>query len=209
MLARDFSSVLCIVGDSRSGSTVLQGLFELHPRAAIVGELRRLELFLAQGRDCGCGQPVSSCERWGDIITRAKLRPHEVRTRPPEFRLLKRFEEAVAFSGATLRVPLMTRPFLYRGGKVADHASRLLAAAAARARASVVVDSSKDPGHAVYLLHQKKLPVHVVFMCREAPFGRKSPAPEFLPNSPPGTGSGPRDRCWPCGTRSARIAAPG
>jgi hypothetical protein len=160
-------SVLCIVGDSRSGSSVLQGLFELHRQVTVVGELRRLELFIAEGRDCGCGKPVRDCEHWSDIISRANLRPQDVRTRAPRTRLLKRFEEGLAFSGATMRVPQLTLPFLYRGRTVADHSSRLLSAAAARANARVVVDSSKDPGHAVYLLHQKKLPVHVVFLCRD------------------------------------------
>ena len=161
------SSVLCIVGDSRSGSSVLQGLFELHRHATVVGELRRLELFIAEGRDCGCGQPVPHCDHWGDLMSRAKLRPRDVRTLAPHTRLLKRFEEAVAFSGAAMRVSRLTRPLLYCGRTVADHSSRLLSAAASRASARVVVDSSKDPGHAVYLLHQRKLPVHIVFMCRD------------------------------------------
>ncbi len=161
------SSVLCIVGDSRSGSSVLQGLFELHRHATVVGELRRLELFIAEGRDCGCGQPVPHCDHWGDLMNRAELQPKDVRTRAPQTRLLKRFEEAVAFSGTAMRASRLTRPFLYRGRTVADHSGRLLSAAASRASARVVVDSSKDPGHAVYLLHQRKLPVHVVFMCRD------------------------------------------
>ena len=158
-------SVLCIVGDSRSGSSVLQGLFELHRDATVVGELRRLELFIAEAR--GCGQPVPDCDQWGDIMSRANLRPKDVRTRAPQTRLLKRFEEAVAFSGTAMRASRLTSPFLYRGRTVANHSGRLLSAAAARASARVVVDSSKDPGHAVYLLHQKKLPVHVAFLCRD------------------------------------------
>jgi hypothetical protein len=49
----------------------------------------------------------------------------------------------------------------------AEHCARLLDAACAQAEARIVVDNSKDPGHAVYLLHQRIIPVHVAFIVRD------------------------------------------
>ncbi|MBM3507047.1 MAG: sulfotransferase, partial [Alphaproteobacteria bacterium] len=48
-------TILCIVGDSRSGSTLLQYLLGMQPDVATVGELRRLGQLLAEGRPCSCG----------------------------------------------------------------------------------------------------------------------------------------------------------
>jgi hypothetical protein len=160
-------SAICIVGDSRSGSTVFQGLVELHRDATAVGELRRLEKFIAEGLLCSCGQPVTECAHWRGIMQRANLAPAKIRTQPPAQKILRRLEEAAGFAGVALKATPLTRPLLPRGVKVADHAARLLMAAADLAQARVVVDNSKDPGHAVYLLHQRVIPAHIVFIVRD------------------------------------------
>jgi hypothetical protein len=160
-------SAICIVGDSRSGSSIFQGLVELHRDATAVGELRRLDKFIAAGMPCSCGQPITSCEHWGAIIQRAGLDAREVRTQPPAQKILRRLEEAIGLAGAALHTTVLTRLLLFRGATVAEHSAHLLAAAADLAQARVVVDNSKDPGHALYLLHQQILPVHVVFIIRD------------------------------------------
>ena len=160
-------SAICIAGDSRSGSSILQGLVALHREATAVGELRRLEKFIAEGLSCSCGKRVTVCEHWLAIMQRAGLDADRIRTQPPALKTLRRFEEATGFAGAALHATALTRPLLFRGATVADHSARLLAAAADLARARVVIDNSKDPGHAVYLLHQQILPVHVVFIVRD------------------------------------------
>jgi hypothetical protein len=160
-------SAICIVGDSRSGSTIFQGLLELHRDVTAVGELRRLEKFIAHGQHCSCGEPIVACPHWREIMQRAGLQANDIRTQPPSRKVLQRFEEASGFAGVALHMTTLTRRLLYRGAVAADHSARVLAAAAEIAGARLVVDNSKDPGHAVYLLHQNKFPVHIVFNIRE------------------------------------------
>src|SRR5688572_22508670 len=111
-------SAICIVGDSRSGSSIFQGLVELHRNATAVGELRRLEKFITGGLPCGCGQPVATCEHWLAIMQRAGLHASEIRTQPPAQKILRRFEEATGFAGIALHAVALTRPLLSRGATV-------------------------------------------------------------------------------------------
>lgn len=167
MTNKNDRTAICIVGDSRSGSSIFQGLIQLHKDATAVGELRRLEQFVAQGLPCSCGKPVGQCEHWQAVMQRAGLRADEIRSQPPRWKALRRVDEIVGFGGVALRLTGLTRHLFFDGAVAANHCARLLDAACEQAGARVVVDNSKDPGHAVYLLHQRIIPVHVAFIVRD------------------------------------------
>lgn len=69
--------VVYIIGDNRSGTTLLDYLLSCHPDAVSVGELHHLwGYYYKKGVGkmydwkCSCGEPLKSCEFWSTIIQR-------------------------------------------------------------------------------------------------------------------------------------------
>lgn len=67
--------VVYIIGDNRSGSTLLDYLLSNHPNAVSVGELHHLhgyycKIGIGKGSDwrCSCGDYVENCEFWQPIL---------------------------------------------------------------------------------------------------------------------------------------------
>ena len=68
-------TVLYIVGKGRSGSTIVDNALGGVPDFFTVGELHHLwDWGLLAGYRCGCGEPVSSCPFWTDVIARTERR---------------------------------------------------------------------------------------------------------------------------------------
>lgn len=155
------STVLCIIGDSRSGSTLLQYLLATQPGVAAVGELRRLGQLVREGRACSCGRPLTECPRWAAIVAQLDLHP------APRPRLSKRAGEA---AGLLATLPL-GRPAARRAvpaaARAADQAATVYRALGEREQCKVIVDSSKDPGHALELALSGEIAVHPLYLFRD------------------------------------------
>ncbi len=153
--------ILCIIGDSRSGSTLLQYLLATQPGVAAVGELRRLAQLVREGRPCSCGHALHECPRWGPILARLDLRP---RPRP---RVSKRAGEA---AGLLAGVPLGRAPARRAApaaARAADQAATVYRLLGEQERCRVIVDSSKDPGHALELALNGEITVHPLYLFRD------------------------------------------
>lgn len=153
--------ILCIIGDSRSGSTLLQYLLATQPGVAAVGELRRLAQLVREGRPCSCGRALHECPRWGPILARLDLRPQ------PRPRVSKRAGEA---AGLLAGVPL-GRPAARRAvpaaARAADQAATVYRLLGEQEQCRVIVDSSKDPGHALELALNGEITVHPLYLFRD------------------------------------------
>ena len=159
--------VLCIVGDSRSGSTLLQALLCRRPGVVGLGELRRLELFWSEGRDCACGQPITDCGFWRNIVAGSGIADRRPRTQPPARRLGKLLGEAAAFAGYVTNMRRVSRLLLPHGRRVTADLTGIYRAVAGQTGATVLVDASKDPGHYLYLDQLSDLDVHPVLLIRD------------------------------------------
>ncbi len=63
--------VVYVVSGTRSGSTVLDTVLGGIDGWFSSGELRFLwERGLLEGRRCGCGEPVTSCPVWSEVLRR-------------------------------------------------------------------------------------------------------------------------------------------
>lgn len=67
--------VIYIIGDNRSGTTLLDYLLSNHPKAVSVGELHHLNRYVYKGTTdestdlkCSCGKYVETCSFWKDIL---------------------------------------------------------------------------------------------------------------------------------------------
>src|SRR5690606_19908096 len=72
-------SILYIMSDVRSGSTLLEDILATSPYSISVGELKLLEIYVNYGTvhqtddlKCNCGSNWENCELWSDIITKVK-----------------------------------------------------------------------------------------------------------------------------------------
>lgn len=159
--------ILCIVGDSRSGSTLLQTLLSRRPGVVALGELRRLELFWAENRNCACGTGVRDCDFWSAVMTKAGFSERHPLTQPLAHRFAKLLGEAAAFAGYVTNTRSTSRLLLPHGRRVAADVARVYRAVVEQTGAKTLVDASKDPGHFLYLDQLSGLDVHPILLIRD------------------------------------------
>jgi len=157
--------ILYLVGDSRSGSTLLQHLLSLQPGVHALGELRRLGALARAGEPCACGSPLGECEFWcracGDV--------------PPTQRTTEQAREGGAWRLSMLREAAAIRgglvpagPFLRkRAHLAATECFSLYEAVAKETGASLLVDNSKEPDHFLHLRASYPDLVEPVFLHRD------------------------------------------
>ncbi|MAF66049.1 MAG: hypothetical protein CMJ84_10395 [Planctomycetes bacterium] len=142
-------AILVIIGNSRSGSTVLQHLLALQSGVAAVGELRRFGDLARAGEVCACGEVLSACPFWCAVCA----------DRPPERRVTLaprvglRWHVGVLRTLAALRngSPPAGRRFRARDHAAAEECIDLHRRVAAVTGAVLSVDSSKEPDHYLHL----------------------------------------------------------
>jgi hypothetical protein len=175
------ASVLYIMGQDRSGSTVLGNVLGSMEGFAHVGEVRHLwaDGFLRGGR-CGCGRPVPECGLWADVADEAlagtDATPATVAAWGREIVRLR-------------RLPRILRSTSGRSGWEAFDAygavtARLYRALARRTGAAVLVDSSKHPVHAALVSRLPGVEARFVHLVRDPravahSWGRRKDDPQW------------------------------
>lgn len=141
-------NVICLIGTSRCGSTVLQAALAQFDGVTALGEVKRLRQLAAAGARCGCGETIDQCKIWGAEVA-GFVAPDGSRMRT-----------AVNALAAAVGAPLLGAE-----GHAAQSLGRTLDDIAAKIPSRVFVDSSKDPDQ--FLLYMALpditvIPVHVV-----------------------------------------------
>lgn len=158
--------IICVMGWCRNGSTILGNVLGEVPGFFHAGELHFLWKNAA-GRGannlCGCGDALTSCPLWSQIIPVG---------RPPELSvdahasIVVRRQRAYVRTRHTWRV-LRQGP---RSSDIRDHATmmaRTYQAIAERTRARVIVDSTKIPGEAALVPHMTGLMPYYIHLVRD------------------------------------------
>lgn len=157
---------LYIVGPVRSGTTLLSRLLDREPGVLSVGELDRLSILRDLGQPCACGEELGNCPIWGSVLALAD-REGLASARPPSSRLRRRLSHAESL--ILMKFGIDTRPLGRRSADLAFARSclYLAEAAARRAEAGMVVDSSKKPFHFLDLYRLRPRSVRPVFLMRD------------------------------------------
>ena len=159
------ATVLCIVGDSRSGSTLLQYLAATQWGVATAGELRRLPQLIRDRKACSCGAPVADCAYWRVVLEHAGIAPAALHAPPGGWHQRRgELAGAATLAGVPRRLARLAAP---DAAALADQYATLHGALAGVSGARVVVDSSKDIGQALVLALQARLAVRPVFLFRD------------------------------------------
>ncbi len=157
--------VAYVGGWGRSGSTLLDRILGRVPGFVSVGELRMIwRRGLVLNASCGCGESFAECPFWQGVGRRAYGGWDRVDV-----------DEVISLRQSLDRgwsTPALASPFRPRGsaGRVARYAGYLgplYRAIAEEAGASVVVDSSKLPSHAVLVRQVRSVDLRVVHLVRD------------------------------------------
>ncbi len=120
--------VVCLIGTSRCGSTVLQAALAQFQDVTALGEVKRLSTLAARGALCGCGAKINDCEIWG---------PHIADFVAPTGGRLRMLGNALAIAAGA--------PLFPADARAAQSLSRMLHAIDRQKPSRVFVDSSKRP----------------------------------------------------------------
>ena len=145
--------VLYVAGLGHSGSTLLGALLGQLDGFFYAGELTSTGRALADGSDCGCGEPIPSCPAWSAILASfgAAVDPLEL-------------DRSVGRARGAVRQELFPGRGLDRSQTAF---AALFRAIAETTGTRVVVDSSKWPGYARFLEQVDGLEVAVVHLVRD------------------------------------------
>jgi hypothetical protein len=179
-------SVLYVLGQDRSGSTILSEALAARPGWIHIGELRHLwAAGLLRDGLCGCGTPMRECEFWSAVLSRAF--PDGT---PDPATVLGWQRAAVQIR----HLPGLLNGSALRSGPAAACArvyGRLYEAVAEVAGAQVIVDSSKSPTHGALVAQLPAVDVAFLHLVRDPratahSWTRGKPAP----------GQNPREEMW-------------
>jgi Sulfotransferase family len=153
------TKVLYILGRGRGGSTVLANVLGEAPGVFAAGEVRTLwDPVLPNDSPCACGQPVRDCEVWSKVLEslddidpgRALSLQHEVVREPKVWRLLRK----------------NPRPWPALE-ELSEITGRLYRAIADETGARTIVDSSKRPAYAAFLMNVPEVELFAVHLVRD------------------------------------------
>lgn len=144
--------ILFIAGSGRTGSTLLSLLLSQSDETFNVGQVRDLPQAFVAGERCSCGEPITRCGFWGEVLTRVYgAEPEAARAAAQRAgAAFKRFRGAI--DPRALWDDGSAAAELARSHEgVLDEMARRYRACAAVSGARVLVDSSKSPEVALLL----------------------------------------------------------
>ena len=172
--------MLYIVGDSRSGSTLLHHLLALQNGVVGLGEVRRLEQIVRTGEPpCACGLPVEQCPFWGRIASLLGLSLDQIRTTPATRPLRRRYAQALGWVGIRLGLESVARRLLAQEQRAVTSCFNIYRAAGEVTGDRVIVDSSKFASQFLHLYLEGTGLVRPIFLVRD---GRAVVWSQFLNN---------------------------
>jgi len=160
-------SILFIGGSGRSGSTMLDILLNQHPAVSAVGEVHRLANYYLQGEECTCGEMVSECPYWTQVIDGLTVANEEASAEAGTAAPVARDQFMLSDAGYGLRARLAerlalimqsperfreraARDFARNVGEI-DRSLALYDSVSLVDKTSVVIDATKDARRMKYL----------------------------------------------------------
>lgn len=143
------TTVIYIISDRRSGSTLLENMLSKSSETVSVGELAMLKGHIKkQGPGeiwnwhCSCGQPVLQCPFWSEVLQGIYTEPFETKITWP-YKSVKMLTRSVLPLNAKglLHTIINNRP----NQATIAHLNNVYAAVARVSGKAFIVDSSKDP----------------------------------------------------------------
>ena len=156
--------VLYIVGVGRSGSTILHNILGQIDQFFAVGEIRFLwDQGILEGRPCGCGEKIETCETWSKVLADAfgELHHEEIqRMADYNRRVRDRFSPFLFLPGHRQLIQSTLQPYITNIEKLYQSIQR-------QTGCRVIVDSSKSLFYAYILSLIPSIDLHIVHLVRD------------------------------------------
>lgn len=161
--------IVYIIGDNRSGSTLLDYLLASHPKAVSVGELHHLYGHYYKkgiGKSwewkCSCGQYVRDCEFWSIILKDISFNESfKTDLKIPSYGQLEGLIN-IFFSKRILKDERVAE----QGKIMAENRWKIYNSIAKNTNKNIIIDSSKDVEEAYFLNKYKKGDIYFLFLNR-------------------------------------------
>lgn len=148
--------IVYIIGDNRSGSTLLDYLLSKHPNAYSLGEAHNLyDYYYKIGAGiiydwkCSCGKTVKECSFWGSMIEAVPFSPNYKTRLKPAF-LGKRSLLMPKSQEKALNALIHDQTIITEGKEVTENCWKIYDAAINKTQKRIIIDSSKDPIEAYF-----------------------------------------------------------
>lgn len=172
--------VIYIVGDNRSGSTLLDYLLLNHPETVSIGEVHSLDTFFKKEGigmifdwKCTCGSHVHECEFWSKIIEEVsfddtyKLKPNLSVSKLSKFsRLFKLLKMVISSQSKAISKRLNEPVFIEEGKQIAINRWKIYDAVAKISGRSIIIDSSKSAEEAYLIYKQRPKNIRIILLER-------------------------------------------
>jgi hypothetical protein len=154
--------ILRIVGDGRSGSTVIGTVLGQLPAAIFLGEITQVwRAFTTPRWRCSCGDLVASCPFWRAVRSRSQIDTAFDVTRLRD--TTERYLRIRPLQLANLVRPRLTRPLV----EYAEALERVYRAIAATAGAGLIVDSTKSAPELLLAVRTFRIRLDVLHVVRD------------------------------------------
>ena len=154
------STIICLLGTSRCGSTLLQSVLANTSSAIALGEIARVHDLLHKQSDCACGDKLAACAFWTpalrDLIQTAPLVAWSNASWLGRGKVLRGVLATI--TGLDVLAPRAERDSAW-------HLAQALATFSQDTGSSLFIDSSKDPQEFLRLAllpSYRVIPVHLV-----------------------------------------------
>jgi hypothetical protein len=152
-------TILYIMSDVRSGSTLLENILSKAPNVICVGELHHLDSHLHKGKwgktwnwKCSCGKSIGNCEFWEKILANLQNKKIEL-----ENTSLRPVNKVNAFSEKDKKYNL----------KVIKLINEIYKAIFEETNVNVIIDSSKHTDHGIMLYKNSDYKIKIIYLKRD------------------------------------------
>lgn len=150
-------TIIYIMSDVRSGSTLLENILSYAPKTISVGELHHLDSHLYRGKwgktwnwNCSCGKSIVDCEFWKKILNNLK-------------------RKNIKISATTLNSENNVKNEIREKFNldVINHINEIYTAIFDEANVDVIIDSSKHKRHGILLYKNSNYNIRIVYLKRD------------------------------------------
>jgi hypothetical protein len=155
--------IVYIIGDTRSGSTLLDYLLSFHSDATTLGEMHHIHDYyiLKKGLSsellnwkCNCGEQVHNCLFWRDVLKESSFTENfitKLNYKESVWDFLKLF-----ISKNKINYHLKNKSVLKKGKIVAENCWKIYEAVINHTGKPIIIDSSKNANQAYFLFKHKQ-----------------------------------------------------
>lgn len=161
-------NIIYISGCSRSGTSLLQGLLAQYEGVTALGELRRLGAMLNADSACSCGEVLSQCNYWQNVVANAGLDVSSVKTATTEGAFLRSIKNILLLVSINLNCSVGSDYLVKNSKEYSQVIFDIYQSSSSMNHSSpVLIDSSKLPLHLLHLWVHFPNSIKPVFMVRD------------------------------------------